>query len=158
MVMVAKTITITHHIRTCCSWETRGCEGGVMNRKERGEAEGWNLKREGTTRRPTEGGRARCGENGYDTWRRMSGGRDDGARHTDGTSECAAGGDLAKERGSRKWGRRHRYTTPWVRATGAVRLRTETPTKPQPHSQRWLYNTTSTPSGRAASVHGTIGR
>ena len=29
-----------------------------------------------------------------------------------------------------------------------------TPQKTQPYSQRWLYNTTSTPSGRAASVNG----
>ena len=103
-----------------------------MNRKERGEAEGWNLKREGTTRRPTEGGRARCGENGYDTWRRMSGGRDDGARHTDGTSECAAGGEGGRKAAN---GGGNAATRPGMRATGAARLRAETPTNiptPQP--------------------------
>ena len=34
------------------------------------------------------------------------------------------------------------------------RIETPPAIKNQPHSQRWLYNTTSTPSGHAASVHG----
>ena len=86
-----------------------------------------------------------------------AGGWDDGARHTDGASERATGGEGegAVDSGG---GNKHRplHERPSrMRETGAVRLRTDgPPQKTLPHSQRWLYNTPSTPSGHAASVHG----
>ena len=61
-----------------------------------------------------------------------AGGRGDGARHTDGTSKCATGGEGEEKDAS---GGGDTATRPKMRATGAVRLRTETPTKtptPQP--------------------------
>ena len=78
--------------------------------------------------------RAAQGERSADTIRGggRAGGRDDGARHTDGTSECATGGEGEGKVAS---GGGNTATRPRMRATGAVRLRTETPTKtptPQP--------------------------